>query len=60
MIFEERAHAIKFAVKKSGNDDIILVVGKGDEKIQLINGRAYAFDDAAILCRALREKEERA
>lgn len=60
MIFEERAHAIKFAVKNSGNDDIILVVGKGDEHRQLIRGVSTAFHDEEVLCRALREKEERA
>ena len=58
MIIEERACAIKFAVKNSTNDDIILVVGKGDECWQIIGGRAYPFDDAEVLCHALREKEE--
>ena len=58
MIFEERAYAIKFAVKNSGNNDIILVVGKGDERWQIVGGQAYPFDDAEVLCRALREKEE--
>ncbi len=60
MIFEDRTCAIKFAVKNSRNDDIILVVGKGDERWQNINGKDYPFDDAQVLRCALREKEERA
>ncbi len=60
MIFEQRAYAIKFAVKNSRNDDIILVVGKGDERWQMIGEQAYPFDDEALLCYMLREKEEHA
>ena len=54
MVFEERAHAIKFAVENSGNDDIILVVGKGDEKVQIVSGERVPFDDAEILLRLLK------
>ena len=58
MFFEDRAHAVKFAVKNSGNNDIILIVGKGDEQEQLIAGRCIPFNDAEVLCRALKEREE--
>ena len=58
MVFEERAHAIKFAVENSGNDDIILVVGKGDEKIQIVAGERVPFDDSKILLRLLKTRED--
>ena len=58
MVVEERAHAIKFAVENSGNDDIILVVGKGDEKIQIVAGERVPFDDSKILLRLLKTRED--
>ncbi len=48
-IIKNRALAIKYAIKIAMNSDIILVVGKGDEHIQEINGIHYFFHDATYL-----------
>lgn len=44
-IFENRACAIKYAVKNAREHDIIVIAGKGDEQVQLINGKKYPFSD---------------
>lgn len=44
-IFENRACAIKYAVKISQEHDIIVIAGKGDEHVQLINGQKIPFSD---------------
>lgn len=49
MILESRACALKFAVKNSTNDDIILIIGKGDEKVQDMGTQQIPFDDARLL-----------
>ncbi|MEO7960060.1 MAG: UDP-N-acetylmuramoyl-L-alanyl-D-glutamate--2,6-diaminopimelate ligase [Ginsengibacter sp.] len=45
----DRREAIKTAVNLAGNEDIVLVAGKGHEKYQEINGVKYDFDDKKIL-----------
>ena len=45
----DRMQAIKTAVMMSGNDDIILVAGKGHENYQGIKGEKFPFDDKKIL-----------
>jgi UDP-N-acetylmuramoyl-L-alanyl-D-glutamate--2,6-diaminopimelate ligase len=45
----DRKEAIKTAVSLAGNDDIILIAGKGHEKYQDIKGVKYDFDDKKIL-----------
>jgi UDP-N-acetylmuramoyl-L-alanyl-D-glutamate--2,6-diaminopimelate ligase len=45
----DRKEAIKTAVSLAGEEDIILVAGKGHEKYQDINGVKYPFDDKAVL-----------
>ena len=45
----DRKEAIKTAVSLAGNDDIVLVAGKGHEKYQDIKGVKYDFDDKKIL-----------
>lgn len=44
-IFENRAYAIKYAMKIAHKRDIIVIAGKGDEDYQLIKGRKYPFSD---------------
>lgn len=44
-IYENRAYAIKYAMKIACKHDIIVIAGKGDEEYQLINGRTYPFSD---------------
>lgn len=45
----DRREAIKTAVSLAGQDDIVLVAGKGHEKYQEINGVKFDFDDKRIL-----------
>jgi UDP-N-acetylmuramoyl-L-alanyl-D-glutamate--2,6-diaminopimelate ligase len=45
----DRKEAIKTAVSLAGNDDIVLIAGKGHEKYQDIKGVKYDFDDKNIL-----------
>lgn len=45
----DRKEAIKTAVSLAGNDDIVLIAGKGHEKYQEIQGVKYDFDDKQIL-----------
>jgi UDP-N-acetylmuramoyl-L-alanyl-D-glutamate--2,6-diaminopimelate ligase len=50
---QDRAQAIKTAVKLSQPGDVILVAGKGHEKYQDINGVKYPFDDRETLLEAM-------
>ena len=45
----DRREAIKTAVSFAGNEDIILLAGKGHEKYQIVKGEYLDFDDKAIL-----------
>lgn len=54
-IFENRACAIKYAVKIAQDHDIIVIAGKGNENYQTFNGKKYPFSDQEALRRALEE-----
>jgi UDP-N-acetylmuramoyl-L-alanyl-D-glutamate--2,6-diaminopimelate ligase len=45
----DRREAIKTACTLAGQDDIVLVAGKGHEKYQEIAGVKHPFDDKAVL-----------
>jgi len=45
----DRKEAIKTAVSLAGNEDIVLIAGKGHEKYQDIRGVKYDFDDKQVL-----------
>tara|TARA_B100000902_G_C27253457_1_gene886536 strand:+ start:109 stop:1566 length:1458 start_codon:yes stop_codon:yes gene_type:complete len=51
----DREAAIHFAVKSAGTGSIILVVGKGHENYQDINGQKIPFDDYKILKKFLKK-----
>lgn len=44
----DRELAIKHAIQNSKPSDIILLAGKGHEKLQLINGQSFEFDDVEV------------
>lgn len=48
-IIEDRKEAIKEALKELEKDEILLILGKGDERYQDINGRKIPFDDREIV-----------
>ncbi len=44
----ERREAVKVAINLAGNDDLVLICGKGHETYQEIKGVKYPFDDQQI------------
>ena len=45
----DRQLAIEFAVKSAGENDIILVAGKGHERYQIIGDKVVDFCDADVV-----------
>lgn len=56
-IIEDRADAIRAAVNEAQEGDLVLVLGKGHEKGQEINGTVHPFDDRVELARAIEDKK---
>jgi UDP-N-acetylmuramoyl-L-alanyl-D-glutamate--2,6-diaminopimelate ligase len=56
-IIEDRARAIEYAVSKAQATDTVLILGKGHETGQDINGVITAFDDRLQLARAIEKKK---
>ena len=52
----DRAKAIQKAVSIAGENDVILIAGKGHEKYQEINGVKTPFDDKQVLRVAMLEQ----
>ncbi len=51
----DRAAAIMQAVALARANDVVLLAGKGHEKVQILHDRSISFDDAEIARLALRE-----
>jgi UDP-N-acetylmuramoyl-L-alanyl-D-glutamate--2,6-diaminopimelate ligase len=51
----DRAAAIRLALKTAAAGDVVLIAGKGHEKVQILGGRTIPFDDAEIALSTLRE-----
>ena len=56
-IIQDRSEAIKAAVNEAKDGDLVLVLGKGHEKGQEINGVVQPFDDRVELARAIEDKK---
>jgi UDP-N-acetylmuramoyl-L-alanyl-D-glutamate--2,6-diaminopimelate ligase len=56
-VIEDRAEAIRAAVNEAQEGDLVLVLGKGHEKGQEINGTVHPFDDRVELARAIEDKK---
>ncbi|MGC1869426.1 MAG: UDP-N-acetylmuramoyl-L-alanyl-D-glutamate--2,6-diaminopimelate ligase [Acidobacteriaceae bacterium] len=52
----DRAHAIRLAVGWARENDVVLIAGKGHEKVQVLRDRTIPFDDAAEASEALLER----
>lgn len=56
-IIEDRAAAIKAAVNQAQEGDLVLILGKGHEKGQEIDGVVHPFDDRVELAKAIEDKK---
>ena len=54
---ENRAKAIAMAVKNLKSDEILLILGKGDETYQIIGKETLHFDDCEEVQKALVETQ---
>jgi UDP-N-acetylmuramoyl-L-alanyl-D-glutamate--2,6-diaminopimelate ligase len=51
----DRAAAIETAIRAAHAGDIVLLAGKGHEKVQILRDRSVPFDDTAVAAKILRE-----
>jgi UDP-N-acetylmuramoyl-L-alanyl-D-glutamate--2,6-diaminopimelate ligase len=51
----DRASAIELAIREAHPGDIVLLAGKGHEKVQILKDRTVLFDDAAVAAKVLKE-----
>ena len=56
-IIHDRSDAIKAAVNQAQDGDLVIILGKGHEKGQEINGVIHPFDDRIELARAIEDKK---
>ena len=56
-VIEDRSQAIRTAVNEAKDGDLVIVLGKGHEKGQEINGGIHPFDDRVELARAIEDKK---
>lgn len=55
IVEEDRAGAIAVAIRAAQPGDIVLIAGKGHEKIQIFSDGAVPFDDGLVAAEVLRE-----
>ena len=56
-IIQDRSLAIKAAVNQAQEGDLVVILGKGHEKGQEVNGKIEPFDDLVELARAIEDKK---
>jgi len=54
-IILDRSNAIAKALEKAGEDDIVLIAGKGHEEMQIMRNRQVPFNDRAVAEKLLRK-----
>jgi len=57
IVEEDRAGAIEIAIRAARRGDIVLIAGKGHEKVQILKDRTVPFDDVAVAAGVLNELE---
>ena len=54
VVEEDRARAIEVAIRAARRGDIVLIAGKGHEKVQILREGTVPFDDVAVAAGVLR------
>jgi UDP-N-acetylmuramoyl-L-alanyl-D-glutamate--2,6-diaminopimelate ligase len=55
VVEEDRAGAIAIAIRAARPGDIVLIAGKGHEKVQILKDGTVPFDDVAVAAEVLKE-----
>jgi UDP-N-acetylmuramoyl-L-alanyl-D-glutamate--2,6-diaminopimelate ligase len=55
IVEEDRAGAIAIAIRAARSGDIVLIAGKGHEKVQILKDSTVPFDDVAVAAAVLKE-----
>jgi len=55
IVEEDRAEAIAIAIRAARAGDIVLIAGKGHEKVQILKDETVPFDDVAVAAGVLKE-----
>jgi UDP-N-acetylmuramoyl-L-alanyl-D-glutamate--2,6-diaminopimelate ligase len=55
IVEEDRAGAIEIAIRAARAGDIVLIAGKGHEKVQILKDETVPFDDVAVAAGVLKE-----
>ncbi|MGD0444921.1 MAG: UDP-N-acetylmuramoyl-L-alanyl-D-glutamate--2,6-diaminopimelate ligase [Edaphobacter sp.] len=55
VVEEDRAGAIEVAIRAARAGDIVLIAGKGHEKVQILKDKTVPFDDVAVAAGVLKE-----
>jgi UDP-N-acetylmuramoyl-L-alanyl-D-glutamate--2,6-diaminopimelate ligase len=55
LAIKDRREAIKEAINRARKGDVILILGRGDEKLMNINGKIIPFDDREVVKEILQE-----
>jgi len=58
LIIPDRKQAIEKAIKELGQDEVLMILGKGDEECQEINGQKIPFSDMEVVYSSIRENNE--
>ena len=55
VVEDDRAGAIAIAIRAAGRGDIVLIAGKGHEKVQILRDGVVPFDDVLVAAGVLKE-----
>ena len=55
IVEEDRAGAIEIAIRAARRGDIVLLAGKGHERVQILKDKSVPFDDVVVAAGVLKE-----